>query len=262
MSKTFEFNNNNQRKNNISFEYPYKELKPTKQLNISEKWSQLDNKFNNKINRHINFYDDFETKNNLIIENSKKENINNINLSYLIHPIDDEFDEFIEEKINVLENLKDNKYIIKEEINDDEEENNNFNLIINKYKKQESLVKEKNEPIFILNNNNNKDLNYKYEFNKMKSKKYFFNENKENNSDIGKRNKMRLNNILKKIKKENIKNEIINVPNKFEILNKEEKDINIKNTKYFDYMKNKNKKDEENKDYFDKILDQININNK
>ena len=47
---------------------------------------------------------------------------------------------------------------------------------------------------------------------------------------------MRLNNLLNKFRKENLNTEIINIPNKFDILNKDE-----------------------NKDYFDLLYKQINI---
>ena len=168
-------------------------------------------------------------------------------MQYLIHPINDEFDEFIDEKIEILEKLKDNKYKLKEELINKNEDNNNLNLMLSKYKKEEeSIIKSKNEPIYILNNETKNDLDDLYEFNKMKNKKYFFNKsNNDYDTELGNRNKMRLNNILNKIKKERPKKEtqIISNPNKFN-LDKSDNDV----------IYNKN---EENKDYFVKILEEM-----
>jgi len=235
----------------INFEYKARKEKITNNI---DKWSQLDSIFHKK-NRRINFNNDFfdETKYNYKKEsqnsNSNFNNKNNINinLKYLIHPINDEFDEFIDEKIENLEKLKDNKYKLKEELINKNEDNNNLNLMLSKYKKEEeSIIKSKNEPIYILNNENKNDLDDLYEFNKMKNKKYFFNKsNNDYDTELGNRNKMRLNNILNKIKKERPKKEsqIISNPNKFN-LEKSDKDI--------EYNKN-----EENKDYFDTILEEM-----
>ena len=211
-----------------------------------DKWTQLDSLFNKK-NRHIQFkYNIFnfdENKNNTKIDNPKLDDFNyekniNINLKYLIHPIDDDFDEFIEEKIKIFEKLKGHKYQSNDQINNNNEEKINFNIALSKYKKEEeSIIKSKNEPILILDNNK-KDLNIKDEFNIMKSKKYFFNKSTEDiSTELGRRNKLRLNNILNKIKKEKPKKDIISIPNMF----------------------NKEKSFEENKDYFDSILKEIKI---
>ena len=94
----------------------------------------------------------------------------------------------------------------------------------------------------------------------MKTQKYFFSETNENNdTDIGKRNKTRLNNLLNKFRKENLNTEIINIPNKFDILNKDKKKENI-NTEIINIP---NKFDilnkDENKDYFDLLYEQINV---
>ena len=234
------------------FEFNYNKYKRKTQteLNFSDKWEQLDSIFHKKKKR-INFFDEFDTEdktyNNTIT--NKKTNMNtntlsikdNFNFQKLIHPIDEEFDKYIKEKIDFLEKIKFNEYKQnKLSLNNIEEynTNNNFNIIINKYKNNNiSLIKGKNEPIFILNKNRNTDSNYKDEINKMKTQKYFFSETNENNdTDIGKRNKMRLNNLLNKFRKENLNTEIINIPNKFDILNKDE-----------------------NKDYFDLLYEQINI---
>ena len=230
--------------------YKRKESKTQNEINFSDKWEQLDSIFNKKKKR-INFFDEFDTRDeseiDAIADNKTNMNTNtlsikdNFNLNKLIHPIDDEFDKYIKEKIDVLDKIKYNKYKQKnEQLNNIKEYNtiNNFNLTINKYKKNNiSLIKGKNEPLFILNKNMN--INYKDEINKMKTKKYFFSETIEaDNTYIGKRNKMRLNKLLNKIKKENINTEIINIPNKFDILNKEEN---------------------KDKDYFDLLLEQINI---
>ena len=234
------------------FEFNYNKYKRKTQaeLNFSDKWEQLDSIFHKKKKR-INFFDEFDTEdktyNNTIT--NKKTNMNtntlsikdNFNFQKLIHPIDEEFDKYIKEKIDFLEKIKFNEYKQNKLLLNNIEEyntNNNFNIIINKYKKNTiSLIKGKNEPIFILNKNRNTDSNYKDEINKMKTQKYFFSETNENNdTDIGKRNKMRLNNLLNKFRKENLNTEIINIPNKFDILNKDE-----------------------NKDYFDLLYKQINV---
>ena len=234
------------------FEFNYNKYKRKTQteLNFSDKWEQLDSIFHKK-KKCINFFDEFDTEdktyNNTIT--NKKTNMNtntlsikdNFNFQKLIHPIDEEFDKYIKEKIDFLEKIKFNEYKQNKLLLNNIEEyntNNNFNIIINKYKKNNiSLIKGKNEPIFILNKNRNTDSNYKDEINKMKTQKYFFSETNENNdTDIGKRNKMRLNNLLNKFRKENLNTEIINIPNKFDILNKDE-----------------------NKDYFDLLYEQINI---
>ena len=251
----FEFNYNKYKRKEIIFDFPEKLSKTEKELNFSNKWEQLDSIFHKKKKR-INFFDESftpeETERNTITD--KKYNIGNIlttknysnfNFQNLIHPIDDAFDNYIKEKIEVLDKLKINKYKQKNELlknellNNSKEFNktNNFNFAISKYKKNESLIKVKNEPILILNKNRNNDKNYQYEINKMKTKKYFFSgSNENNNSDIGKRNKMRLSNILNKLKKETPNFEIINIPNKFNSLKKEK-----------------------NQDYFDLLLEQINI---
>ena len=234
------------------FEFNYNKYKRKTQteLNFSDKWEQLDSIFHKKKKR-INFFDEFDTEdktyNNTIT--NKKTNMNtntlsikdNFNFQKLIHPIDEEFDKYIKEKIDFLEKIKFNEYKQNKLLLNNIEEyntNNNFNIIINKYKTNTiSLIKGKNEPIFILNKNRNTDSNYKDEINKMKTQKYFFSETNENNdTDIGKRNKMRLNNLLNKFRKENLNTEIINIPNKFDILNKDK-----------------------NKDYFDLLYEQINI---
>ena len=237
---------------NFDINFKYKERKEKISKNI-DKWAQLDSIFHKK-NRRINFNDEFfdESKNNYKNEIQYSNNFNNkndinINLQYLIHPINDEFDKFIDDKIEILEKLKDNTYKLKEELINKNENNNNLNLMLNKYKKEEeSIIKSKNEPIYILNNEDKNDLDDIYEFNKMKNKKYFFKKsNNDNNTDLGNRNRMRLNNILNKIKKEKPKkeNQIISNPNKFN-LDKSDNDIK--------YSKN-----EENKDYFDTILEEI-----
>ena len=237
---------------NFDINFKYKERKEKITKNI-DKWAQLDSIFHKK-NRRINFNDELfdETKINYKNEIQYSNNFNNkndinINLQYLIHPINDEFDKFIDDKIEILEKLKDNTYKLKEELINKNENNNNLNLMLSEYKKEEeSIIKSKNEPIYILNNEDKNDLDDIYEFNKMKNKKYFFKKsNNDNNTDLGNRNKMRLNNILNKIKKEKPKkeNQIISNPNKFN-LDKSDNDIK--------YSKN-----EENKDYFDTILEEI-----
>ena len=267
MSISFNFRNFMLKKNE-NFEYPKKSIKNIEQITLSDKWDQLDSIFHKKNKRIIFFDNDFfssdEIENDLIQKNTKLENTKTIknkkiNLEYLIHPIDDNFDKFIDQKIASLEQLKNNKYQKKEELNIN---NENFisNFTLNKYKKQEeSIIKDKNEPMSILSNRNNNDLNDKYEFNKMKTKKFFFTESiKNNNTDLGQKNKTRLNNLLMKIKSGKSKNEIIIVPNKFEILNNEEKsNRNSNNNKYINLINHN--KEEENRDYFDSILDECKI---
>ena len=233
----------------INFQFPESQEKEILKLNSEEKWEKLDSIFNKK-NKHINFNENFfdidEPKINYDKKISNIKNLNQkndvkINLQHLIHPIDDEFDIFIDEKIKIFEKMKNNnKFQIKEEVDNTKQEKENFNLLISKYKKtEESIIKAKNKPIFLPNYDNKNEG--KYEFNKMKNNKYFFNNSNEDNiTNLGNKNKMRLNNILNKIKNEKPKNEIINNPNKFKM---EKSDIT-----------NDNK---ENKDYFDTILEDI-----
>ena len=85
----------------------------------------------------------------------------------------------------------------------------------------------------------------------MKTKNYFFNNNNVN----------RLNNLLRKIRNTNQKNE----KNKEEIYQ-----IDIKPSQYFENIRNKQKNkninyedsDDDNKDYFSQILDEINFKKK
>ena len=108
--------------------------------------------------KRIIYFDEFYTREKSEIDSitDKKTNINtntlsikdfsnsNFNFNKLIHPIDDEFDKYIKEKIDVLDKIKYNEYEQnKDLLNNIKEFNitNNFNLIINKYKKNESLIK-------------------------------------------------------------------------------------------------------------------------
>jgi len=273
MEKKYEFNYSNKR-NNIIFEYPEKK---NSKLNNLDKWTQLDSIFrkNKRKNKTINFPEDININENLILSNKtnnfKDINSNksiNLSLQNLIHHINyDEFDKFIDNKIDILEKLKDNKYHlndnldldnpnkINKNINTDNNINrNSFNIILSKYKKEEnSIIRAKNEPILISTNNNtiNSENDDKYEFNKMKTKNYFFNNNNVN----------RLNNLLRKIRNTNQKNE----KNKEEIYQ-----IDIKPSQYFENIINKQKNkninyedsDDDNKDYFSQILDEINFKKK
>ena len=269
----FKYNKYKRKGNKFDFEYPENLSKTTPDFNFSNKWEQLDSTFHKKKKR-INFFDENfisdETKfNSFNTVSEKKSNLEpNFNFQNLIHPIDNEFDKYIKEKMVILEKIKsdkDNNDTNKEIINTNEEfaQNYNFNFAIRKYKNNnESLIKRKNEPILIIDKNRKSDFNYKLEFNLMKNKKFFFCDKNENNdTNIGKRNKMRLSNLLNKLKKDNLKTEIINIPNKFNILYKEEND-NLKNSKQyiknFDFIKNESNK-ENKKDYFDTLLEQINI---
>ena len=267
----FKYNKYKRKENKFDFEYPENLSKTTPDFNFSNKWEQLDSTFHQK-KKLINFFDENlisdETKfNTFNTISEKKPNFEqNFDFQNLIHPIDNEFDKYIKEKMVILEKIKtNNNDKNKEIINTNDEFNQNYNFIfaIRKYKNNnESLIKRKNEPILIIDKNRKSDLNYKLEFNLMKNKKFFFSDKNENNdTDIGKRNKMRLSNLLNKLKKENLKTEIINIPNKFNILYKEEND-NLKNSKQyiknFDFIKNESNK-ENKKDYFDTLLEQINI---
>ena len=269
----FKYNKYKRKENKFDFEYPENLSKTQQDFNFSNKWEQLDSTFHQKKKRIYFFDENFisdETKfNTFNTVSEKKSNLEpNFNFQNLIHPIDNEFDKYIKEKMVILEKIKsdkDNNDTNKEIINTNEElnQNYNFNFAIRKYKNNnESLIKRKNEPILIIDKNRKSDLNYKLEFNLMKNKKFFFSDKNENNdTNIGKRNKMRLSNLLNKLKKDNLKTEIINIPNKFNILYKEEND-SLKNSKQyiknFDFIKNESNK-ENKKDYFDTLLEQINI---
>ena len=269
----FKYNKYKRKENKFDFEYPENLSKTQQDFNFSNKWEQLDSTFHQKKKRIYFFDENFisdETKfNTFNTVSEKKSNLEpNFNFQNLIHPIDNEFDKYIKEKMIILEKIKsdkDNNDTNKEIINTNEEfaQNYNFNFAIRKYKNNnESLIKRKNEPILIIDKNRKSDLNYKLEFNLMKNKKFFFSDKNENNdTNIGKRNKMRLSNLLNKLKKDNLKTEIINIPNKFNILYKEEND-SLKNSKQyiknFDFIKNESNK-ENKKDYFDTLLEQINI---
>lgn len=218
-----------------------------------------------------------------------------LNLQHLIHPIDNEFEEFIQNKIENLEKLKAKKNIIKKANNtritidyntiDNNNDNNNraFNIQneINNNKKmllqdnieEKSIVKEKNETFCFFNNNDNGN---KEETNKNKQKSFLVdyalepdkssilknNIKYNNNSENESKNLTRLKNLLSKIKT-NKESEVVNKPNKFELFDKSDDNNNLNLSKiqrrYYQQFKDENKqKDNYSKDYFSIILNELN----
>lgn len=201
--------------NNI-FEYPNKNTRKSKNNNIenyisndsvstlnlaslkSLEWDEIKvNPQNNKIDKEILFDEDS------IISNPKSEkekiNFNSYmdDLQKLIHPIDDSFEKFINNKINELEILKNGNKIKTRKYID------NANIKINKYNKKGNgpIIKGKNEVFFHFIGNSNKD-NISQIKNDIKS--FLVNSNhqkyNEQNNNIGNMNKIRLNILLDKVK--------------------------------------------------------------
>jgi hypothetical protein len=218
-----------------------------------------------------------------------------LNLQQLIHPIDNEFEEFIQKKIESLEKLKTKKNLIKKTNNtritidynaiDNNNENNNrtFNIqneINNNNKillqdniEEKSIVKEKNETFCFFNENTNGN---KEEASKRKQKSFLadyalepdkssiFKNNKKNNnnSENESKNLTRLKNLLTKIRT-NKECEIVNKPNKFQLFDKSDDNNNFNLSKiqkrYYQQYKDENKqKDNYSKDYFSIILNELN----
>ncbi len=241
----------------------------------SMEWEENINK-NSTIKNNVNNNDLSLNKNN------KNNDLNLKNLEKLIHPIDNEFEIFIQNKIKDLEKLKkENKNISKNDINITNITNSNINnkninnnIILQKENNEEkSIVKEKNEAIFTFNKN---DIDNNNEFEKIKGKSFLgdytyndnninvninnksiFYNNKNYYNNIGYRNKMRLNNLLSKIKSDKKETELINKPNKFKIFDNSDDNskVNKIQRKYYEQIKEKDKnKNNISKDYFSTIL--------
>lgn len=207
-----------------------------------------------------------------------------LNLKHLIHPIDNEFEEFIQKKIENLEKLKIKKNIIKKvknnKINIDNNNNNNQTNINNQNEinnnkillqdniEEKSVVKEKNETFFFFNENENGNK----EETKRKHKSFLVEPEKNNifknnikynySSEDESKNLTRLKKLLTKIKT-NKESEIVNKPNKFQLFDKSDDNTNLNLSKiqrrYYQQFKDENnQKDNYSKDYFSTILNELN----
>ena len=302
-------------KNKFEYDYFRKNNNNNRQnLNYLEKWSKLESKLQK--NRIANYFsndslsflnagtlksmewDDLKLKqnqnNDSTLKNKYKNQnnyINNPKLQKLIHPIDDEFEQFIQNKIENLEKLKtnnkknnifnnNNNSSIINNIKDNIKERNNNNIqnnfLLNKEKnEQTSIVKEKNEAIFPFNKYDNE---YNDEYDKVKAKSFlndftyndnivdnssFTNNKKDNiNNNLGFRNKMRLNKILFRIKNNQKENEIINKPNKFKLFDTfdENSNLNKIQRRYYEQFREEDKRrdNDYSKDYFSTIIYELN----
>ena len=321
MKKNFEFDFIQKSNNNTLFDYPNNNSPINLQnSNYLEKWSKLesklqknriDNYFSNDSISSLNLcslksmeWDDLnmiQTKNNYDAPlNDKYLNEHNYvniqRLQQLIHPIDDEFDIFIQNKIENLEKLKcahESKNVfrnnkknnnIKNNINIINIINNNIkkkinnniqnNLKLNKEQKVEkSIIKDKNEAIFTFNKNDNDNND---DFDRIKTKSfladYTYNDNvtdnsilytnKKDDNDLGFRNKIRLNKILSRIKNDKKETEIINKPNKFKLFDNSDENSNLNKIqkRYYEQLReeDKQKDNDYTKDYFSTILYELN----
>ena len=321
MKKNFEFDFIQKNNNNTLFDYPNNNNPINLQnSNYLEKWSKLesklqknriDNYFSNDSISSLNLgslksmeWDDLnmmQNKNNydttLKDKYLNEHNYVNIQrLQQLIHPIDDEFDIFIQNKIENLEKLKythESKNVfennkksnnIKNNINIINIINNNIkkkinnniqnNLKLNKEKNAEkSIIKDKNEAIFTFNksdNDNNDDFNkiktksflVDYTYNDNVTDNSFLYENIKDDNDLGFRNKMRLNKILSRIKNDKKETEIINKPNKFKLFDNSDENSNLNKIqkRYYGQLReeDKQKDSDYSKDYFSTILYELN----
>ena len=214
-----------------------------------------------------------------------------LNLQHLIHPIDNEFEEFIQNKIENLEKLKAKKNIIKKANNNritidynpidnnnqtfniQNEINNNKKMLLQDNIEEKSIVKEKNETFCFFNENDNGN---KEEISKRKQKSFLVdfaldtdkssltknNIKYNNNSESESKNLTRLKNLLTKIRT-NKESEIVNKPNKFQMFDKSDDNNNLNLSKiqrrYYQQFKDENKqKDNYSKDYFSIILNELN----
>ena len=205
------------------------------------------------------------------------------NLEKLIHPIDDEFEKYIQNKIENLEKLKNgNDKNIKKNVNvnsiniiNDNKINNN--LILKKNNNDEkSIIKDKNEAIFTFNQNNieNNDNPDKirqkrfigdFSYNDNAFDNSIFNNNKNYDDNVGYKNKLRLKNLLSKIKSNKEDIELINKPNKFKLFDysDENSGLNKIQRRYYDQFREEEKHKENteySKDYFASILYDYNKN--
>ena len=292
--KLFEYNNINQDSNQID---QWSKLESILQRNRKDKY--FSNDTNSTLNiaslksmewddinyiqtqkSEINFDSSLNNKNN---SQNTDLNLNLNNLEKLIHPIDDDFEKFIQNKIEDLEKLKTPKNNLKNNgnsnsiniVNDNKinEKNINFNnniLLTNDTNEEKSIIKEKNEAIFTFNKN---DIDNNDEYDRIKAKSFLvdytyndniidnsiFNTNKKYDNNVGKRNKMRLNNLLSRIKSDKKESELINKPNKFKIFDNSEDNSNLNKIqrRYYEQFREEDKyKDNKGytKDYFSTIL--------
>ena len=309
MKNKFEFDYFHKKKNKKLFEYN----NINQDSNQIDQWSKLesilqrnrkDNYFSNDTISTLNIASlksmEWDDLNNIQTQKSESNfdsslnnkynnqntdlNLNLNNLEKLIHPIDDDFEKFIQNKIEDLEKLKKpNKNNLKNNgntnsiniINDNikaNEKNFGFNnniLLTHDTNEEKSIIKEKNEAIFTFNKN---DIDND-EYDKIKAKSFLgdytyndniidnsiFNTNKKYDNNIGKRNKTRLNNLLSRIKSDKKETELINKPNKFKIFDNSEDNSNLNKIqrRYYEQFREEDKyknNKEYTKDYFATIL--------
>ena len=308
MNTKFDFDYFQKSNNTKIFEFPINK----KSLNYVDKWSKLeknlqknrlDNYFSNDFatlnlgslksmewddddNRNsiqknsININYDSTLNNNYRNQNLNQDlNLNLQNLEQLIHPIDDEFETFIQKKIQQLETLKNGNKILLENnnniiniINDNKKNTNiiNYNKIFSYEKKDEkSIIKDKNEAITNFYKN---DITNNEEHERKRTKSFLGDYNNDNNiintsimninkkyeNSVGKRNKIRLNKLLNKIKNDKKETELINKPNKFKLFDNSDENSNLDKIqkRYYEQFKeeDKLKENEYDKDYFSTIL--------
>ena len=304
MKNKFKFDNSKIFKYTNNIQKPLKELDKWSKLEINLQKNRSENYFVNDSISSLNIgslksmeWDDIkniqEAKNDINFDislNSSyrgRNDINIKNLEKLIHPIDDDFDKFIQKKIEDLEKLRyknDKKIFLstenKNNINDSIKNiniNNNNNLLIEGKNDEKSIIKEKNQPIFTFNKN---EFENDEELDKVKMKSFLedytsndinntngsniiFNNYKKNESNIGNRNKMRLFNLLSRIKKDKKETELINKPNKFKMFDKSEENTSLNKIqrRYYNQIRKEDKYKDNNeysKDYFSTIIYDLN----
>ena len=305
MKNKFKFDNSKIFKYTNNIQKPLKELDKWSKLEINLQKNRSENYFVNDSISSLNIgslksmeWDDIkniqEAKNDINFDislNSSyrgRNDINIKNLEKLIHPIDDDFDKFIQKKIEDLEKLRyknDKKIFLSTEnknniINDSIKNiniNNNNNLLIEGKNDEKSIIKEKNQPIFTFNKN---EFENDEELDKVKMKSFLedytsndinntngsniiFNNYKKNESNIGNRNKMRLFNLLSRIKKDKKETELINKPNKFKMFDKSEENTSLNKIqrRYYNQIRKEDKYKDNNeysKDYFSTIIYDLN----
>ena len=304
MKNKFKFDNSKIFKYTNNIQKPLKELDKWSKLEINLQKNRSENYFVNDSISSLNIgslksmeWDDIkniqEAKNDINFDislNSSyrgRNDINIKNLEKLIHPIDDEFDKFIQKKIEDLEKLRyknDKKIFLstenKNNIINDSIKNiniNNNNLLIEGKNDEKSIIKEKNQPIFTFNKN---EFENDEELDKVKMKSFLedytsndinntngsniiFNNYKKNESNIGNRNKMRLFNLLSRIKKDKKETELINKPNKFKMFDKSEENTSLNKIqrRYYNQIRKEDKYKDNNeysKDYFSTIIYDLN----
>ena len=304
MKNKFKFDNSKIFKYTNNIQKPLKELDKWSKLEINLQKNRSENYFVNDSISSLNIgslksmeWDDIkniqEAKNDINFDislNSSyrgRNDINIKNLEKLIHPIDDDFDKFIQKKIEDLEKLRyknDKKIFLstenKNNINDSIKNiniNNNNNLLIEGKNDEKSIIKEKNQPIFTFNKNefeNDEELDKvkmksfledytSNDINNTNSSNIIFNNYKKNESNIGNRNKMRLFNLLSRIKKDKKETELINKPNKFKMFDKSEENTSLNKIqrRYYNQIRKEDKYKDNNeysKDYFSTIIYDLN----